>query len=185
MDPAFPWRGITNSLRGHQHSILPNSSNNCMKFKEFGPWDVLCAPLDLPLHMYSSVVNWVSFIYCLIFTVWKFAFSNLANMYFHGGCKFWFSKVCFGTSHNFTGELWLFFMLNYMNFQSIGKCKLFTVHLTCVCCVVYTVFSIIINYITPKETWMCCVIQAPVESLCNIKGTLDVLCFTDTSPVTI
>ena len=41
------------------------------------------------------------------------------------------------------------------------------------------------HYVISKETWMHCVIQAPPLSLYNIKGNLDVLCYTDTSPVTM
>ena len=36
-DPGFPQGGGANSPGGHQHTILPNFSKNCMKLKEFGP----------------------------------------------------------------------------------------------------------------------------------------------------
>ena len=36
-DPGFPRGGGANSPGGHQHTILPKFSKNCMNLKEFGP----------------------------------------------------------------------------------------------------------------------------------------------------
>ena len=37
VDPGFPRGGGANSPGGHQHTILPNFLENCIKLKEFGP----------------------------------------------------------------------------------------------------------------------------------------------------
>ena len=49
-DPGFP-PGSANSPGGHQHMILPNVPENCMKSKEFGCWGSMSLhpPLDPPM----------------------------------------------------------------------------------------------------------------------------------------
>ena len=48
----FPKEGVPTPQGGHQHTILPNFPQNCMKLKEFGPpgAHVLLTPLlDPPM----------------------------------------------------------------------------------------------------------------------------------------